>query len=103
VLLGGDREAISRLIAAGAKQPELSDTSNLRSRMNKLASSVAKFVPMICVPDVAATLDWWTSIGFNELARYSDGSLVTFGVVSFGAAEILININGKRGDHDASL
>jgi hypothetical protein len=39
---------------------------------------------MIHVPDVARALDWYTSIGFRELARYDDDGLVNFGMVSFG-------------------
>ena len=29
--------------------------------------------------------------------------VVNFGMVSFGNAEIMINMNGKRGNHDVSL
>src|SRR5260370_35436164 len=58
---------------------------------------------MIYVPDVAATLDWYVSLGFKEVARYGDGGRVNLGVVAFGKAEILINMNGKQGDHDVSL
>jgi uncharacterized glyoxalase superfamily protein PhnB len=58
---------------------------------------------MIYVPDVAAALDWYASIGFKEIARYADNGLVNFGMVSFGNAEIMLNMHGKRGEHDLSL
>ena len=71
--------------------------------MNKLASSIKKSVAMIYVPDVAAALDWYLSIGFKELARFGDDGKVNFGMVSFGNAEIMLNMHGKRGNHDVSL
>ena len=54
-------------------------------------------------PDVAATLDWYASIGFTELARYEDDGVVTFGMVSFGHAEVMLNPGGTSGPHDVSL
>ena len=58
---------------------------------------------MIFVPDVAAALDWYTSIGFEETVRFDDEGIVNFGIVRFGKAEIMINMSGKRGDHDVTL
>ena len=58
---------------------------------------------MITVPDVARALDWYVSIGFKELARYEDDGLVNFGMVSFGKAEVMLNMHGKPGTHDVSL
>ena len=102
-MLRGDREATKRLRDAGAKEPARMQASTVRTRMNKLASSIKKSVAMIYVPNVAATLDWYVSIGFKELARFGDEGMVNFGMVSFGNAEIMINMNGKRGNHDVSL
>jgi len=102
-MLQGDREAMSRLHAAGAKQPILIDPSSFQTSMAKLAGSIKKGVPMICVPDVAAALDWYASIGFKELARYEDDGVVNFGMVSFGKAELMLNMHGKPGPHDMSL
>jgi catechol 2,3-dioxygenase-like lactoylglutathione lyase family enzyme len=64
---------------------------------------VTKGVPTILVPDVARALDWYVSIGFTELARYEDDGLVNFGVVSFGKAELMLNMRGTPGAHDVSL
>jgi len=102
-MLRGDREAMSRLHAAGAKQPQAIDTSNFREKMTELAGSVRKGVPMILVADVARTLDWYTSIGFREIARYGEDGYVNFGMVSFGKAELMLNMHGKPGTHDATL
>jgi len=102
-MLRGDREAMSRLHAAGAKQPEPIEPASFHASMAKLAGSIKKAVPMIYVPDVAATLDWYAAIGFKEIARYEDDGLVNFGMVSFGKAEIMLNMHGKPGPHDMSL
>ena len=68
-----------------------------------MAGSIAKGVPMIRVPDVARALDWYASIGFTEIARYDDAGVVNFGMVSYGNAEIMLNMHGTRGPHDTSL
>lgn len=102
-LLGRDQEAVQRLRAAGAAEPARIGSADIQVEMGKLAASVGKVVPMIYVPDVAAALAWYGSIGFKEIARFADDGIVNFGMVSFGKAEIMINGNGKRGEHDVSL
>jgi ankyrin repeat protein len=102
-MLNADREAIRRLIAAGARQPARMQASSVQKKMVQLAHSISGLVPMIYVPDVAATLDWYVSIGFKEVARFGDEGKINFGIISFGKAEIMINMHGKRGEHDVSL
>lgn len=102
-MLRGDRAAMSRLHAAGAKQPNPIDSSSFRARMARMADSINKGVPMISVPDIAATLDWYASIGFKEVGRYEEDGLVNFGMVSLGNAELMLRLGGKPGPHDVSL
>lgn len=102
-MLRGDREAMSRLHTAGAKQPKPMDTSSFRASMAKMADGVKKGVPSISVPDIGATLDWYTSIGFKEIGRYEDDGVVNWGMVSFGKAEVALGMHGKPGAHDVSL
>ncbi|HMJ63602.1 MAG TPA: ankyrin repeat domain-containing protein, partial [Bryobacteraceae bacterium] len=90
--LRGDRAAMTRLEAAGAEQPKRIEISNLRERMAQLAGSIKKIVPMIRVPDIAKTLEWYASIGFKEIARYEAGGVVNFGMLSFGNAEVMQNM-----------
>ena len=71
-MLRGDREAMSRLHAAGAKQPKTIAPSSFKTSMAKMADSVKKGVPMIYCPGRRRALDWYTSIGFKEIARYED-------------------------------
>src|SRR5215510_7997316 len=102
-MLGGDHEAMRRLQAAGAKPPKTMATSEFTTTMAQLAESIKRGVPMIRVPDIAATIDWYVSIGFKEVGRYADNGVVVWGMVSFGDARIALNINGKVGEHDVSL
>lgn len=102
-MLRGDRESMQRLHAAGAKQPPTIAASSVTASMATMAGSVAKGVPMIRVPDVARALDWYASIGFTEIARYDEAGVVNFGMVSYGNAEIMLNVRGTPGPHDTSL
>ena len=112
-MMRGDREAMKRLHAAGAKgskgwtvdgkEPEPIDPSDAAARMARLGDSIKKGVPMISVPDIAATLDWYVSLGFKEIGRYEDDGVVNFGMVSFGNAELMLSSGGKPGPHDVSL
>ena len=102
-MLRGDREAMSRLHAAGAKPPTMIAPSSFKASMARMADSIKKGVPMMTVPDVARALDWYTSIGFTEMARYENDGVVNFGMVSFGRAELMVNMHGTSGPHDVSL
>jgi ankyrin repeat protein/uncharacterized glyoxalase superfamily protein PhnB len=99
----GDREAMRRLHDAGAIVPRRQSAADFTARMTGLAKSVTKGVPMIYVPDVAQALDWYASIGFQELTRFDDDGEVNFGMVAFGGAELMLNMHGKPAPHDVSL
>jgi ankyrin repeat protein len=102
-MLCGDREAMSRLQAAGAKQPTVMDTSNFRASIANLAGSVKHSAPMISVPDASRTLSWYASIGFKEIARNEDNGVVNWGLLSFGKADLMLTVDGKEGSHDVSI
>jgi ankyrin repeat protein/catechol 2,3-dioxygenase-like lactoylglutathione lyase family enzyme len=105
-MLRGDREAMRRLHAAGAKQPAQVtpvDSVRLTESMAEMARSVRHSVPMIRVPDIARTLAWYTAIGFKEIGRHEDDGVVNWGLLSFGKAELMLNLDGKPGPHDVSL
>lgn len=101
-MLRGDQDAMRRLHAAGARMPAAAPAF-VTTNMETLAPSVSKGVPMIYVPDVRRGLDWYTSIGFKEVARYDDDGVVNFGMVALGKAELMLNMYGGTGKHDASL
>ncbi len=102
-ILEGNQEAANRLRAAGAISPKPAPPRDFKAAMSNLADSIKKGIPMINVPDVAETLDWYSSIGFKELGRAESGGLVNWGMIAFGKSEIMLNMHGKRGRQDTSL
>jgi cytohesin len=102
-MMHGDREAMRRLQAAGAKPPEAIDPETVQGSLEVLSASIRKGVPMIMVPDVTAALEWYVSIGFTEVAQYGEGGVLSFAMVSFGNAELMLNVHGTRGPHEVSL
>jgi len=59
-----------------------------------------KVVPMIHVPDVRATVDWYQSIGFNVVTTYGNETEneLSFAMVSFGDREVMFNQDGETSD-----
>jgi catechol 2,3-dioxygenase-like lactoylglutathione lyase family enzyme len=56
-----------------------------------------RVVPMIHVPDVRATVEWYEELGFNVVATYgnetNDG--YSFGIVSFGDSQVMFSQDGE--------
>lgn len=60
-----------------------------------------KVVPMIHVPDVRATVDWYQSIGFKVIDTFSDDGLdLSWAMLSFGTSQVMFNEGGSSGTHD---
>lgn len=103
-MLHGDAKGVRILKQAGAREPKRIPASRINTDLQKLSTSITGVTPMLYVPDVAAALDWYVSVGFTEIARFSDDGLVNFGIVQFGRAQILINMHGQKAErHDATL
>jgi ankyrin repeat protein len=114
-MLRGDREAMRRLHAAGAKHPAGWEIRPHRKEkkpqvplpfaktMGRMASTIQKGVPMLRVPDVRRTLSWYMSIGFKELGSFEQAGVMNFAMVSFGRAELMLVPGGKEGSHDVSF
>jgi ankyrin repeat protein len=102
-IMSGDREAIERLRAAGALEPPALPPANFRAGAVQAGERVRKCVVSMNVPDIPRTLDWYTSIGFKELGRYSDGGVVNWGMLEYGKAEIMLGMRGKAGPQSVSL
>lgn len=85
-MLKNDRDAMTRLQRAGAKLPKPRATGDVPAAMGKLAKATYKTVAMLGVKDVPASLAWYGSIGFTEVARYG----TDFGVVRFGPIELFL-------------
>ena len=52
-------------------------------------------VPMLHVPDVQRTVDWYSAIGFEVLDTYGDsrGGL-SFAIMAFGAGQVMFSSGG---------
>ena len=91
-LLRGDREAVRRLRAAGAREPQAAseDAGASAETISTAATSVKKAVPMFVVRDMRATVRWYESIGFRVEDRYEDGGALMFARLSFGGGEFTL-------------
>ena len=87
-MLGGDQEAMRRLKAAGAREPTPSAERDYP--MSSLASSVKRLAPMISVPDVRATVEWYKSIGFELEGAFEEEGVVNWAGVYFGGAYLML-------------
>ncbi len=52
-------------------------------------------VPMIHVPDVSATVDWYTSIGFTLIRQNEEDGEINWAKLSFGNSELMLDAGGK--------
>src|SRR5882672_6019306 len=52
-------------------------------------------VPMIHVPDVRATLDWYTSIGFQLVRQNEEDGEINWAKLTFGISEVMFQSGGK--------
>jgi catechol 2,3-dioxygenase-like lactoylglutathione lyase family enzyme len=59
-----------------------------------------RVVAMIHVPDVRATVEWYTSIGFKVITSYEDGDEMSFAILSFGGGEVMFNAGGEPSTRD---
>jgi uncharacterized glyoxalase superfamily protein PhnB len=55
-----------------------------------------RVVPMIHVPDVRATVDWYQSVGFTVNYTFDDGGEgLSFASLSFGSGEVMFSSGGQ--------
>ena len=61
-----------------------------------------KVVPMIHVPDVRATADWYASIGFTVAQTFDDddGEGLSFAFVRFGSSAVMFDQGGLPSTSD---
>jgi uncharacterized glyoxalase superfamily protein PhnB len=60
-----------------------------------------KVLPMINVPDVGATVDWYQNIGFKVIDTYgNEGEGLSFAMLSFGSSEVMFSEGGQPSTRD---
>jgi uncharacterized glyoxalase superfamily protein PhnB len=52
-------------------------------------------VPMIHVPDVRATMEWYTSIGFALVRQNDEDGETNWAKLTFGNSEVMFQAGGK--------
>ncbi len=52
-------------------------------------------IPMIHVPDVLATIEWYRSIGFTLLRTNEEDGEINCASLSFGNSHVMLNSGGK--------
>ena len=103
-LLRGDDVAAARLREAGARVPEPVAIRTAPLAAHEFAGSIQKATVVVGSKDVAATLAWYTSIGFTEMARFpTDGSAVFWGMVRLGQAELTFDVREAADPRGVSL
>jgi uncharacterized glyoxalase superfamily protein PhnB len=60
-----------------------------------------KVLPMIHVPDVRATVDWYQNIGLKVIDTYgNEGEGLSFAMLSFGSGEVMFSQGGQPSTRD---
>jgi ankyrin repeat protein len=79
-LLRSDAAAAASLRAAGARSPASAPSAAAAAPDPRaVARSIQSATVVVGAKDVAATLAWYTSIGFTEVARFPDDAVVFWG------------------------
>ena len=50
---------------------------------------------MIHVPDVSATVDWYTAIGFEVIRKNEEDGEINWAKLLYGNSELMVNAGGK--------
>jgi ankyrin repeat protein/catechol 2,3-dioxygenase-like lactoylglutathione lyase family enzyme len=87
-MLHGDDRAMRRLYAAGAKMPD-GFAATASATLSGLADSVSRQTPMLSVPDVAATVDWYRALGFELVGSHGEDGKLSWACVRLGGADIM--------------
>jgi ankyrin repeat protein/catechol 2,3-dioxygenase-like lactoylglutathione lyase family enzyme len=106
-MMRGDTDATQVLAAAGAESSKgwklPKGAVRRRQTLAPLAPTIQGLTPMLGVPDVGATLDWYTRLGFQELERFANEGTVDFAVVGLGKARLFLTKRDSPHVQDLTL
>ncbi len=94
-MLRGDAQAMRRLKAAGAKEPGRERVSEVHARGTALVHSVTTVHPMIRVPNVRETVEWYRAIGFALEGAHEIDTEAAWAGVSLGGAYLMFVPRGS--------
>ena len=89
-MLRGDVEAMRLLKAAGATEPPPVDRARVTNVDTLRASMARQLTPMLCVQDVAATVRWFTSLGFSLDEFHPNETEMDWASLSFGKVMLMV-------------
>ena len=107
-MLQGDKDAMTLLAAHGAV-PAGSQGAGPRARRAETStlgdSFVRQIVPMLCVDDPDAAVDWYVSLGFTVLERWPEAGRgrVNWAYLRFGKVELMIQEKVARPRNQIAL
>jgi len=87
-MLRGDREAMRRLYAAGAREPAPLEPIT-EEAASSLGASIGRLTPMLGAADMEATVAWYRTIGFALADSHGHEGRMDWASVRFGEAEIM--------------
>jgi ankyrin repeat protein len=103
-MLRGDEQAMRRLKAAGATEPKQPAGGDFVTRISALASSITRANPMIRVPNVRETVEWYRAIGFELEGAHEIDTEAAWAGMAFGGAYLMFVPRGTRNaDREVSL
>ncbi len=88
-MLRGDERAMRSLKAAGAKEPKGHRESEFETRISGLAASVTAVHPMMRVPNVRQTVEWYRAIGFELEGAHELDTEAAWAGMSLGGAYVM--------------
>jgi ankyrin repeat protein len=88
-MLRGDREAMRRLYAAGAREPAPLEPVT-EEAPSSLGASIRGLTPMLGAADMEATVAWYRRIGFELADSHGHEGRMDWASVRFGEAEIML-------------
>jgi uncharacterized glyoxalase superfamily protein PhnB len=62
-----------------------------------------KIIPMLCVTDVAQTVEWYESLGFVLQQRHPDTGDLEFAFLTHGDAAVMVQPRGDRPQNRIAL
>lgn len=94
-MLAGDKESVQRLQAAGVTAPPLPPAT---ADLSEFAGEIKRVSPMLRVSDVGRALAWYLSLGFRESGRYEERGVLYWALLSFGNAQLMLNLGSAQRD-----
>jgi ankyrin repeat protein len=88
-MLHGDVTAMRLLREAGAREPAMPAAPDAAA-VEALAASTIRSLPMLCVEDVAATVAWYTSLGYRVEARVPDEGPIGWAMLVCGDVRLMV-------------